>query len=215
MTQSTLRDPWFSIWREPRETIREIVTTYANKYDLHLAAVAGIAHMLSWASEKELANRFSLVEILLICIFAGPIYGYIFLNVSSFSLWHVSRFTGGKGRLSEVKTAVAWASIPVIWSLVMWIPVIAIWGEKCFQKKSVITGGNLFLALPALLLAFASFYYLYKVFYIFIQSIAEVLQISTFKSIVTILLAYFIIILVSVSIAFLFAFLFGFTTFSF
>ena len=103
MPHSTVRDPWLSIWRQPRETIREAIEIHSSKHDTHLAMVAGIAHMLAWASEKDLAPRFSLVEILLICLIAGPVYGYNFYMFLHFPCGRQVGFSVARVNLMKLK----------------------------------------------------------------------------------------------------------------
>lgn len=165
--------------------------------------------MLSWSADKNLADHFSLFEILLICILGGPLYGFIFLHAFSYTISTLGLLFGGKGQKPQVQSAIAWASIPFIWSLVFWIPAVIIWGEKCFSRQYVVNTDNALLVVPALLFAGLAIYYLIKCIYVFIQSIAEAHAFSTIKSVVTILVSLCLITLAAILIMIPFALYLG------
>ncbi|KAA3655808.1 MAG: hypothetical protein DWQ10_16790 [Calditrichaeota bacterium] len=199
---TTILNPWFSIWQKPRQTLTEVIRTYGNKYDVPLSVLAGVVQMLSWASDKNLGASYSLFEILALCLLAGPVYGYVFLYVATITVRKFGNMLGGTGQKSDVRTAIAWASIPFIWSLVFWLPAILIWGNAVFLREPVEGLQELsFVAIIAGVLAIAALYYLYKCIYVFIQCIAEAHNFSAAKSLLTTFLSLITIILIGLLIA--------------
>ena len=63
--ETTLLNPWFSMWLHPRQTIRQIVSTNPDRLVVLLAAVGGIAEALTNAASDSKGDDISLQAILL------------------------------------------------------------------------------------------------------------------------------------------------------
>jgi hypothetical protein len=145
-------NPWLTIWIWPRKTIREIVDADPGYRVTLLAMLAGFAQALSEATSENMGDTLSLPIIFLLCAILGPIGGLISLYVMA-GLWRLTgSWLGGKASSQEVRAAIAWSSVPVIWAMLLWIPYLAIFREEMFTSAMPRTESSLLLLL--LLLGF-------------------------------------------------------------
>lgn len=124
--------PVFSIGVKPRETIRYIVETNPTKHIILLSMLSGISAAFAIASAYSLGNSLSLTTILLLCIVLGPAYGIVSLYITGELLRGAGRWLGGQATSEEVRAAIAWASMPTIFFLPLWIPKLLIFGKELF-----------------------------------------------------------------------------------
>jgi len=128
------QNPWLSIWTSPRDTIRAIVKYDPEQYVIFLAAVAGVGQALDRASANNMGDDSSLLVIFLFALATGSIGGIISLYISGAILsWLGGRF-GGQASAVEVRAAIAWASVPLIWAMLLWIPELAFYGMDMFTS---------------------------------------------------------------------------------
>jgi len=145
--------PLRTIWRSPRETIRRILATDPELHVTLLICLAGIGESLNRASNRNAGDQLSLEVILAFACILGPLGGL-------FGVWmysHLIRISGkwidGRGVYEEIKAAIAWASVPNVAGLVLWIPLLLISGEESFTKDAPNLVANSHLAIATLLLA--------------------------------------------------------------
>lgn len=124
--------PVFSIWVKPRETIRYIVETNPTNHVILLSMLAGVSASFTITSAYSLGNSLSLMTILVICIVLGPVYGIVSLYLMGELLRGAGSWMGGQATSEEVRAAIAWASVPAIFFLPLWIPKFLILGEELF-----------------------------------------------------------------------------------
>ncbi len=134
--ESSGPDPLRTIWSSPRETIRRIVETDPDLHVTLLICLAGISESLDRASTRNAGDDMSLKTILILACILGPLGGL-------FSVWifsHLIRFTGiwlnGHGAHDEIQSAMAWASVPNVAGLALWIALLSLLGEEMFTKKT-------------------------------------------------------------------------------
>lgn len=127
--------PFFEIWMSPRRTMRRIVEADPTLHVNLLIAVAGIAEALDRASRKNLGDKSSLGVILFLSFVIAP-------GMSLIGAWlysHLIRLSGnwmsGRGNYREIKAAFAWASVPTVVVLVLWIPLILMFGKEMFTEE--------------------------------------------------------------------------------
>jgi hypothetical protein len=99
--------------------------------------LAGISAALTMASAQSLGNSFSLTTILVICLVLGPVLGIISLYIMGELLRGAGSWLDGRGTSREVRAAIAWASVPNIFTLPLWIPKLLIFGEELFMVPIV------------------------------------------------------------------------------
>ncbi len=128
------QNPWLSIWTRPRGTIRAIVRLDPEKHVILLAALAGVGQVLDRASTNYMGDDASLLVIFFIALIGGSIGGIISLYISGAILSWLGGLFGGQASAVEVRSAIAWASVPLIWAMLLWIPELALYGSDMFTS---------------------------------------------------------------------------------
>lgn len=134
--ETTTLNPWFSMWRHPRRTIRQIVETNPDRLVLVLAAISGIVQGFANAESKSRGNRESFLAIVLASVVLGPVMGIIGLWLGGSLLRWTGGWIGGQGDSRRIRAAVAWSNVPMIWSLALWIPAILLFGQELFTEAT-------------------------------------------------------------------------------
>jgi hypothetical protein len=180
--QSQSMTPWLSIWISPRRTIRKIVDTDPGKFVIPLAMLAGISQALDRSVARSSGDTLPLTVVLAICLILGPIGGILSLYIGGALFRWSGSWLGGQARTEEVRAAIAWSSVPVIFILPLWIPQILIFGEELFTTATPRMDANPVLAL--LLLGFGLFELAVGIwaFIIFLQTLGEVHRFSAWKA---------------------------------
>jgi len=111
-----------------------------------LAVLAGIGQALDRASSRNLGDALSLPVILIICAVAGPIGGFISLYVGGALLRWTGSWLGGQAYSEEVRAALAWSSVPTVFSQALWIPELILVGKEMFTSATPRTDANPLLA---------------------------------------------------------------------
>lgn len=186
-------NPWVSIWTKPRKTIRQIIDSGSNKWIFVLISIGGIVDALNNASGQSRGDNYSLTTIVVGSIISGPIFGIVGLYVGSAILRWTGKWIGGKGEIQDIRTAIAWANIPIIWSLVLWVPELIIFKEEIFTSETPrIDASN---TLAVLWLIFAAIEIVLAVWsaVIFLKSLGEAQGFSAWKALGNVLLSVLII----------------------
>jgi hypothetical protein len=130
-------NPWFSIWTKPRATIRQILNSKSEAYINTLAIAGGITSALDKASQKNYGDEYGLLSMFILAIFVGAISGLISLYIGSAIVHWTGKWIGGQGEYDEIKVSTAWANIPLIWGLLLWIPTWALLGRESFSRNII------------------------------------------------------------------------------
>ena len=137
-----LSTPWLSIWTRPRATIRQILATDPGRGVFRLAALGGIAEFLAMCTREGIGDTYSIPVILALSLAGGSVLGILILLVFTAVITPVGRWLNGRGGSREVMAAVAWAKVPSIWSLLLWLPRAALLGGETFHPLPAIVQGN-------------------------------------------------------------------------
>ncbi|MDP4008872.1 MAG: Yip1 family protein [bacterium] len=141
-------NPWISIWRKPRETMRAILQrTYSPILPIILVSLAGFGTTIARASMKNAGDVLSLPVIFLIAIPGGIVAGLLQLYVGSSVLKWTGILLGGKASLKQIRLAVAWASIPFIWVLLLLLPKLLLFGDELFASTMILVESSTTLSL--------------------------------------------------------------------
>lgn len=175
-------NPWTAIWTKPRATIQQIVDTDPTHWVLPLGALAGISSTLDQASIKSLGDQFNLPEILGIAIIGGILVGILMLFISGALLRLTGKWLGGVATQQQIRAAIAWSSVPLVFSMLLWIPQYALVGNELFTTETPILNSN-----PTLLLATLGFMVLELVLaiwglVIFLKCLGQVQKLSVWKA---------------------------------
>ncbi len=149
------RDPFLSIWIRPRQTVRSVVSENPALHVHLLACLTGIGQTLDRACMRNAGDKLPLATILVSACVLGPLGGLLALWVSSHLIRWTGTWIGGTAALEHVKTAVAWASVPAVFSLLLWIPELVLMGPEMFTKETPRLDAHPVLLLPFLALMLA------------------------------------------------------------
>ena len=145
--------PFRTIWSSPRETIRRIVATDPELHVTLLICLAGIGESLNRASNRNAGDKLSLEVILALACILGPLGGLFGVWMYSHLIRISGKWIGGLGDYEEIKAAIAWASVPNVTGLVLWIPLLLIAGKEAFTEDAPNLVANSNLAIAAFSLA--------------------------------------------------------------
>lgn len=187
-------NPWFSIWTRPRATIQQIIDTDPTRMVILLAALSGISQTLDRASFRSVGDTLELPTILLIALIAGPIGGILSLYIGGALIRWTGSWIGGTGTSENLRAAIAWSSVPVIWILPLWIPVLGIYGEEMFTTETPRLDASL--KLLFLLVGIALFEVAIGVwsFVILLKCIGQVHEFSAWRALGNVVLAFLLIV---------------------
>lgn len=176
-------NPWLSIWVRPRGTIRKIVDTNPERNVLLLAILSGIIRALDNATDEGFGDDLSLFTIMIIVLIMGSLGGFITLYVGGAVFrWSGSLF-GGVAPSEHVRAAIAWSSVPNVILLIIYIPIIIIFGADWFSTSpTFMERSELLTVLLAGGLVFVSVALVLWQAFLFVKCLAEVHQFSAWKS---------------------------------
>jgi hypothetical protein len=128
--------PFLSIWTSPRVTIRGIVDTDPNRHVLWLVVVSGFLGVLNRAAAQGLGDELTTAGVFLLAAVMSPL-GILFLYVGGMLLQWVGAQLGGVASRAQVRSAIAWSSVPfTTWSLLLWPLELAVFGGGVFSKST-------------------------------------------------------------------------------
>ena len=129
------KSPWLTIWTSPRATIRRIVDHDPVHLVLILAMLGGFAQALNNSSSESWGEILSIPVIFLICAIVGAVSGIIGLYVYGALLKWTGGWIGGQGSSVQIRAAIAWSNVPLIWALILWVPKLALFGQDLFTSE--------------------------------------------------------------------------------
>jgi hypothetical protein len=179
-------NPWLSIWMKPRETIRAIVDTDPERYIILIAMLSGIAPALNRASSNNAGDDSSLGVMILLALVVGAISGVILLYIGGALLNWVGNALGGEAEAVETSAAIAWASIPIIFGMVMWVPEFALYGQDLFRSYAPRISNN---PVPLLLMGTIEMITWLWAIGLLVACLSEVQRFSVWEAIVTLLIS--------------------------
>jgi hypothetical protein len=199
-TPSARLNPFFSMWTQPRRSIREALTM-PEHFVIALACVWGISRALDRASYKSLGDRLSLPWVLAFAIGLGPITGVTMLYLFGWLLGWTGRWMGGAGSPSEIRAAIAWPHVITFWGLLLWIPELLVFGRELFTTATPRLDASLglsaamigFFLLEATLLIWSIVAYLH--------CLGEVQRFSAWKAFGNTIVAILVFLMITVPIA--------------
>jgi len=134
--------PWLSIWTRPRATLREILATDPRRGIFRLAALGGISEFLSMCTREGIGDTCSIPVLLALSLAGGTVLGILGILVFTAVIAPVGRWLKGRGGSTEVMAALAWANVPAVWGLLLWLPRAALLGGETFHPLPAIVQGN-------------------------------------------------------------------------
>jgi hypothetical protein len=184
-----LLNPWLSIWTQPRDTIQHIVDENPERLVWTLAALGGFAQALVRSSSNQTGDEVAWFILILISAVAGSIIGIVFLYITAIMVRWTGRWLGGQGSIKNIRAAIAWANVPSVWTLVLWIPGLLLFRQELFTTETPRIDASASLALA--FLAFSMILMTAGVWSIFIllKCVGQVQGFSAWKALGNLVLA--------------------------
>jgi len=126
---------FYKLWFSPRLVFRFI---NKHKYEKHLTLLlmlAGIARVFDRATFHSMGDRSSLLNIILISIIVGSLFGWIIYFIYASTISWTGKWLNGTANPQAVLRVLAYALIPSIVGLVLLIPEILIYGIEVFKAE--------------------------------------------------------------------------------
>src|SRR5690348_11983702 len=134
MARKISRNPWLSIWVQPRETIREIIDADP-KYKLPiLYAFYGFPMAMSFAQSFSLCAQFPTWSIVVAALIVCALLGFIGVAISTWLLFVTGKWIKGKGNYQTIRAAVAWSNVPNAVTSLTWFVLLGIFGGQIFCR---------------------------------------------------------------------------------
>ena len=123
------------VWSEPRRTILDIHAADPGRLYPPLAAAWGASYNLTLTLRRGIPAEYlanmafnSVWAVIGINVFFGAVFGVVVLWALSFLIAWLGRLVGGRGGARDVRTVLAWSSVPQIPNLMVAALVLAIGG---------------------------------------------------------------------------------------
>ncbi|MFD2521051.1 YIP1 family protein [Emticicia soli] len=88
------------------------------------------------AELNSFGDRETLQSIIISAILIGGISGYVFMHLYSFAIDFSGKWIDGKARKKEIRNVVAWASIPSIFLIIVFLLRIIAFSDNVFRSES-------------------------------------------------------------------------------
>jgi hypothetical protein len=144
--------PFKTIWIHPRTTIRRIIAVDPKHHLILLACLSGVAGTFDRASMRNLGDHIPLAGIIAVACLFGPLGGLLGLWIGSRLIRFTGSWIGGKGMTEHLEAAIAWAAVPAVFALPLWIPQILLFGSELFTEEMPRVGTD-----PVLMIAYIVF----------------------------------------------------------
>lgn len=131
-----LENPLISIWWKPRQTVRRILDSGSRRWVVIFACLGGIDSAFNNAVTRNSGEQVPFVPLILISLGLGLLIGLAGLYIGSALLAVTGRWLGGKSSYGDMRTAVAWSMVPVIWTIPLAVAELFIFGEDLFLADS-------------------------------------------------------------------------------
>lgn len=200
MKKLGVKHPILSIFIRPKMTIRAIVDFDPNYGLFYLSFIYGFGAIMQLAQRLALGNRLNLVSIIIPAFVLAALLGYVAFSISSWFVFHIGRWIGGKATFKQIRSAAAWSCAPLILNVVFWVLLIILFGNKLFQTvdvQIVFASKSLLFVLITILIILLQVTVMVWSLVIYICALAAVQHFSILKSIGNIVLTMLAITIIS------------------
>ena len=126
-------NPWFSMWTKPRACIQQIINGNP-KYIL----VLWLSGFLSTFHQGGILTDGVPLELPLRILFSailGPLIAFVLITIYCYLLRWTGNLFNGRASAAEIRIAMVWATVPVIWSSLLFIPRFVLLGEEALDPE--------------------------------------------------------------------------------
>ncbi|WP_437185937.1 YIP1 family protein [Planctomicrobium sp. SH668] len=126
--------PFNTMWLQPRATIRQLIETDPTRHVLLLAALSGISEFLNRCASLHIGDieKITQQSIVLGAGLLGPIAGLLSLYITAFLIRFTGRLFSGVATTAQLRAALAWGSLPNIFTLLLWGLLLNNFGKDLF-----------------------------------------------------------------------------------
>ena len=190
-------NPWSSMWKSPRMTIRNI-----NEYNVRyrffvLSTLYGWPAALQTAQFFGFSQSMSLFSILLSSLIVAPFLGMLWFYSASGLLFWIGKWFGGKASFLSIRSAVSWSNITSLVFIAAWMALILLFKETLFFGNFAEIFLSPFQAISLLVISLVQIVFSCWTVVLFLQSVSEVQGFSVLKA----FLSSFIAVLIALAIA--------------
>ncbi|MBQ4804676.1 Yip1 domain-containing protein [Aquimarina amphilecti] len=188
----TDKDIFVKIWTSPRTVFKFINDNQYDKYVNILLFFAGISRAFDRASLKDTGDTMSLFAIIGFCVFFGGLLGWISYYIYSALLSWTGKWIKGQGDTKSILRIISYAMIPAVIGLIFLIPQIGIYGNEMFKSNGDIVSAGLvsnIFVYGALILEFILG--IWTIIFC-VVGVSEVQKLSIGKTILNLLLPFFV-----------------------
>ena len=190
-TDPKILNPWVAMWTQPRATIQQIVDTNPKRFVLPLAALVGFSRYLDSCSYKNTGEVLEWPRIILLAGAIGPILGLLALYIGGWLLRWTGKWVGGNASLQNIRAAIAWSGVPILWALLLWIPALLLFGQELFTKETPILSASSSLSSTFLVYGLIDIVIAIWAFVVFLKCLGQVQGFSAWKALLNGFLALF------------------------
>lgn len=187
-------NPWFSMWLKPRATIQQIIDNDPQRQVLLLAAVAGFSETLDRSSMQSAGDKIALPTLFVAAVLAGPLFGIVKLYLGGALLHWTGGWLGGRGTPPQIRAAMAWSNIPVIWALLLWIPLLGLFGGEMFTTLTPRLDESLYLLYALIALGGVGFVMGVWAYVVYLKCLGQVQGFSAWRALGNTLLAMLVLV---------------------
>jgi hypothetical protein len=167
-----------------------------------LGALGGISQVLHQASATEEAEQLAYdpIAILVTITILGVVYGIVSLWVMPYPVCWTGRWLGGSGNVTQVRSSLAWAQVPGIWSLVLYAFLIGVAGPAFISKAfelSLTDGGSRFALAMVFTIGVITIWQIFTT----LKTLAEAQQFSALRALANLILTGLLVAVVVVLVA--------------
>ncbi|MFO0913763.1 MAG: Yip1 family protein [Pirellulales bacterium] len=166
--------PFRTIWTRPRDTVRQIIAVNPELHVVLLVCLAGIGESLDRSSGRNAGDQMPLWAIIGAACVGGPLGGLLSLWVGSHLIRISGKWIGGAASRQHIKTAIAWASVPAVFALPLWIPNLLLFGAEMFTEATPSLDAQPILWIPFLGIMFVEIVLSVWAFVLLCNTVAEV-----------------------------------------
>lgn len=139
----TDKEIFTKIWFSPRTVFKYINDNKYNKFLYILLILTGIKSSLDQAVIKNVGDKMPLITILMLSIVIGGFVGWIAYYFYAAMLRWTGKWLKGQGTTYSLIRILAYAMIPNIFAIILYVPEIAIFGNGTFQSEIDLASGGL------------------------------------------------------------------------
>ncbi|NJN15083.1 MAG: YIP1 family protein [Oscillochloris sp.] len=114
-------NPWRWIWSRPAAALRSAIFTRNLLETIFLGGLAGAYLIFVWAAVRRIGAEIQPIEIGMLALALGGPLGALILFSGGLLLAGAGHRLGGRGSSGTVRAALAWAGLPLIAGLALWI----------------------------------------------------------------------------------------------